>query len=421
MTISLGQRLDEGKGVGQGFDHLRIGLSLSILLWHSFSISYGQDYAQHLPVFPVPPLLAALLPMFFALSGFLVIGSAIRTADVGTFVSFRLLRIVPALFTEIVMSALILGPLLTALPLRAYFSDPRFIAYFGSLIGRVRFVLPGLFLGNPAPEYVNFALWTVGPEILCYVFLTAAMVPRIHDKPRAMLAVTLSYAVICILAGLVFPAGRNGEVLAAKMLVLAFMAGNLLFLYRHSIPFSLVLAGLAFPAAIGLVVLALTRQQDIYAYPAVACFAYVVAVIGLCRLPPMPFFHRGDYSYGIYIYGFPIQQAIAHFLPHHRVWWINFAIALPVVLLFAVTSWHMVEKPFLNLRRRVTSDRKAADVAARSGGRRRAIIVAMLCAYGLFVLDASNVLPVRALAKAILYSAGYPVPPSRIARPGVSI
>ena len=85
-TSRLGDRLSAYNGRGPGFDHIRIGLSLSILLWHSFSISYGLDYAERLPSFPVPPMLTALLPMFFGLSGFLVMASALR-ADLRTFIS----------------------------------------------------------------------------------------------------------------------------------------------------------------------------------------------------------------------------------------------------------------------------------------------------------------------------------------------
>ena len=147
---SLGSRLSDYNGRGPGFDHIRIGLSLSILFWHSFSISYGLDYAEQLPSFPVPPLLTALLPMFFGLSGFLVMASALRT-DLSTYITFRTLRIVPALFVEITISAIVLGPLLTKLRLHDYFVDRAFYEYFGSLIGRVRFSLPGVFTENPRP------------------------------------------------------------------------------------------------------------------------------------------------------------------------------------------------------------------------------------------------------------------------------
>ncbi|HZV18348.1 MAG TPA: acyltransferase [Sphingobium sp.] len=402
---SIGERLEQLKGIGPGFDHLRIGLALSIFTWHSFSISYGQDYASTLPGFPVPVLLAALLPMFFALSGFLIMGSALRTNDLKTFITFRVLRIVPALFTEITISALILGPLLTALPLKAYFLSPMFFEYFGSLIGRVRFSLPGLFLDNPAPELVNFALWTVGPEILCYIFVSLLMLTGIFRSPRGMFAITIGYAAVAITAGLLFGSEVTGEVLPSKLLIFCFFIGNLFYLYRYQIRFSGAFAVLSFLGAMALVYLSQRTGQEVWSYLAIPGFVYGVVVIGLSSLPPLPFFNRGDYSYGLYIYGFPIQQAVAHFLPHHREWYWNWPIALPVTLLFAICSWHLIEKPVLGLRKKILGARTREAPATRRRSRKVAIFVA-LGLYGAFVLDSANVLPVRPGAKMMLYGFG---------------
>jgi len=407
MRQSIGERLTELKGIGPGFDHLRIGLALSILTWHSFSISYGQGYAASLPVFPVPVLLAALLPMFFGLSGFLVMSSALRTGEVKTFITLRVLRIVPALFTEVLLSALVLGPLLTSLPLGAYFRDPMFLEYLGSMIGRVRFSLPGLFLDNPAPELVNFALWTVGPEILCYVLMALLMLSGAHRSLKAMLWVAGLYALVALTAGVLFGNHVVGEVLPSKLLIYCFLIGNILYLLRDRVPFSHVVAAVAFVVALGLIFAAQQTSTEIYTYIAGPLLIYVVAVVGLTRLPPLPFFHRGDYSYGLYIFGFPVQQAIAHFLPSHREWYVNLALALPIVLLFAVASWHYIEKPVLSLRKKILAKPPADPLPAR--GRftaRKAAVVLALVLYGLFVIDASSVLPTRSGAKMMLYGFG---------------
>mgnify|MGYP006914780188 FL=1 len=57
----------------------------------------------------------------------------------------------------------------------------------------------------------------------------------------------------------------------------------------------------------------------------------------------------GDYSYGTYIYAFPIQQLVAHW--GVRDPFVNIAIALPITLICAVLSWKFIEKPALDLRR----------------------------------------------------------------------
>jgi peptidoglycan/LPS O-acetylase OafA/YrhL len=396
---SLDDRLVQFGGVGPGFDHLRIGLSLSILLWHSFSNSYGLDYAESLPAFPVPPLLSALLPMFFGLSGFLVTGSALRTNDVKTFLTFRTLRILPALSTEIALSAMFLGPLLTSFTLRQYFSDPIFYEYFGSLIGRVRFNLPGLFLDNPTPNFVNFALWTVAPEILCYVVMTLLMVSGYYKNARAVLLMTLAYAVICITLDSLHPPIRVGEVLPSKSLILSFLVGSVFFLFRRQIIYSRIAALVSLVAAISLSFAAQRFSAPLLTYMSIPAYIYVVAVIGLTSMPKIPFLSSGDYSYGVYIYGFPIQQTIARFVSEQNAL-TNFAIALPTTLAVAAISWHLVEKPFLALRHRF---RIKSHV---SGVDHPVVWFLFLAVYALALSYWNEVFPIRDAAKLMLKQMG---------------
>jgi peptidoglycan/LPS O-acetylase OafA/YrhL len=399
---SLDDRLMLFGGVGPGFDHLRIGLSLSILLWHSFSNSYGLSYAETLPAFPVPPLLSALLPMFFGLSGFLVTGSALRTNDVKTFLTFRTLRILPALSTEIMLSALLLGPLLTSLTLKQYFGDPTFYDYFGSLIGRVRFNLPGLFLDNPTPNFVNFALWTVAPEILCYVIMTLLMVSGYYKNARAVLLITLTYAVICIASDSIHPPIRVGEVLPSKSLILSFLVGSVFFLFRRRIIYSKVAGLVSFVSAIALAFAAQRFSAPLLTYLSIPAYIYVVAVIGLSYMPKIPLLSSGDYSYGVYIYGFPIQQTIAGFVSEQNAL-TNLAIAFPITLGIAAVSWHLVEKPFLALRHRFRSKSSASEVD------HPAVWLVFLTIYALALSYWNEVFPIRDAAKFILKSIGlYP-------------
>ena len=104
-----------------------------------------------------------LLPAFFAVSGFLVMGSAVRTGSLSTFLSFRALRILPALSTEVAIGAILIGGIWTTLPAREYFLDPGFWRYFRNIVGNIIFYLPGVFKSNPT-EIVNGSLWTIPPE-----------------------------------------------------------------------------------------------------------------------------------------------------------------------------------------------------------------------------------------------------------------
>jgi peptidoglycan/LPS O-acetylase OafA/YrhL len=57
-----------------------------------------------------------------------------------------------------------------------------------------------------------------------------------------------------------------------------------------------------------------------------------------------------DYSYGIYLYGFAIQQTMMHFFPLARHWYLNVLVSVPIAVLVAAASWHFVERPASGLR-----------------------------------------------------------------------
>lgn len=105
---TIGEALDANKGVGPGFDFMRLFLAFAVIAWHSVPITQGS--AEALKTEPWWILVYAVVPVFFALSGFLVTGSALRLS-VGPFVASRALRILPALFVDTAISILLYCPL----------------------------------------------------------------------------------------------------------------------------------------------------------------------------------------------------------------------------------------------------------------------------------------------------------------------
>src|SRR5579872_720444 len=146
---SLEQRLEATRWRPSGFDYMRLVLALGVICWHSTLTSYGG--AEHNLIADVVlfPLAIFILPMFFSLSGFLVAGSLERSKTFLTFLGLRVFRIMPALAVEVLLSALILGPLLTTLSLGAYVRDSEFHAYFLNIVGDIHYLLPGVFTSNP--------------------------------------------------------------------------------------------------------------------------------------------------------------------------------------------------------------------------------------------------------------------------------
>jgi len=88
--------------------------------------------------------------------------------------------------------------------------------------------------------------------------------------------------------------------------------------------------------------------------------------IGLLNPQANRFLSSGDYSYGIYLYGYPIQQVVASGGPELQHWWMNVGITLPVALGIAVMSWHYIERPALSLRKHIGRVEAFADACISS-------------------------------------------------------
>jgi len=359
--------MDRHGGSGPGFDFLRLALALAILYSHSFlatgskaglanavvSSITGRDSSPYVH----PEVVRLLLvPMFFAVSGFLVTGSAFRTRTVAKFMAFRVLRIVPALVTEVTLSALLLGPVFTTDRLRDYFTDVKFFAYFGNVIGRVRFELPGVFWTNPYPGIVNVNLWTLQPEFYCYLAtgLLLATSLLLNRTVFSILFIATSVALI----GLNFAYGF-GEPTAnypAAIVVYYFFCGSFLFHWRHLIPCNF---GIFVLAVIG-GALAIRRSDTILFSPLL--ITYIIIYLGMIEFPRVPILQNGDYSYGIYLYGFPIQQALVAALPALRGrGWELLPLSVILTCACAMVSWHFIEKPTLGLKRVFKPQSKAGS------------------------------------------------------------
>ncbi|WP_236728694.1 acyltransferase family protein [Methylobacterium sp. WSM2598] len=349
----------------RGFDLLRTSLSICIILWHSVATSYGLVVEESLYHSPLKILVWFLVPAFFALSGFLVAGSVVRN-DLLSFAVLRVIRIFPALTAEVVISALILGPLFTVLTLRGYFTDKTFYVYLLNVFGDVHFTLPGVFNDLPVPNLVNAQLWTIPHELECYVAISIAAVIGLTQRPRLFLGAFAAFLVLLIMRD------HNGGSLASaaqppgRMLVLCFMFGVALYLNKEVIAHSTLL----FLICTGLYAFCVLQSSRVAEDLASVFVSYVTIYIGLLDFRGKWLTRAADYSYGLYLYGFPVQQAVTQLMPGHRVWYLNFVLSLCVTSVFAAISWHGLESKVMLRKKavlRFVAERKdgiAAGIAA---------------------------------------------------------
>ncbi len=344
---SLGDRYAATGGRSSGFDYLRLILASLIIAVHSPLTSYGLAandalYESNLARFCNLPV-----PMFFALSGFLVAGSLERSRTLVMFLGLRVIRIVPALSAATALSAVILGPLVTTMPAGQYFSDPLFFQYLLNAVGDVHYALPGVFADNPWPSVVNGQLWTIPYELYCYgavaVIALLGLKRRRALGPVFVVAITMLY-LLWVLYNSDNNVGASTNGVRKPFLFATLLAGVSIYFYRELLPWN----GWCGTAALALV-LALPGAGRYGGFLAPVPVAYATVWLGLMN-PSRKLLRGADYSYGIYLYGFAVQQTMMHFLPMARIWYLNILISLPAAYLVAAASWHFIERPAGQLR-----------------------------------------------------------------------
>jgi peptidoglycan/LPS O-acetylase OafA/YrhL len=327
------------------FDALRLVAATLVILSHSWALTGsvvdpvvaltgGRLYAGELGVW-----------IFFAMSGYLVTDSYRNRRSVVAFLEARALRIYPAFLVAIVFG-IVVGALVTTLPLHAYFADANTWRYlYRNLVFDLRYELPGVFPTNPYPRAVNGSIWTLPGEAFMYLFVAALGVTTLLWHRRAC-GFVLAALIATIAAEPLIVTGvpRIGSPLYA-LPAISFLTGMLMLLYRERV----VLHGAVIVALVALVLIAAPHVPS--AVPLYACVvgAYVTFYLAFHRVRvPIPE-RIGDVSYGLYVYAFPMQQFVVWLDPGIGPWRL-FAIAFPPTFALAWLSWHFVERPALSLK-----------------------------------------------------------------------
>lgn len=341
-------------GPHNNFGLLRLVLALAVVVSHASSVVDGRVEGEPLFESTGFTLGEHAVNGFFAISGFLVTMSFVRRGW-RDYLLARALRIAPGLIAATLVVSLLLGAGLTRLDLAAYLSDPRLWRFIEGTLTTFKSAaaLPGVFEANPLPFPMG-TVWTLKYETLCYLGVLLAGLAGLLAKPRVALAAGCALAAAVILREIVSPDGPKSTETALR-LPLIFLAGGLIYLWSERVPLSL--AGLA-AALLLLVPLSFTPLYKAALYLVTAWGVVVLALAPtLTRLRTEP---PADLSYGVYLYGWPAQQALHALLPGLGVvtlLWPSLALACGV----AALSWYWVEKPALDLKRRLLRGSKAPD------------------------------------------------------------
>jgi len=306
-----------------------------VLYGHSF-VFLGLPEPTFLGWVPMGPLGVYI---FFAISGYLVAQSWDSDPHCLRFLQRRALRIFPGLIVCTLLSVFLLGPLFTSLELVDYFRSSRTWGYFSNIRLYITFYLPGVFETNPIPNAVNGSLWSLPVEFSMYLVLALLGFLRIPKAGWVLFAVGL----MCVSKLWAMTSPEMLVVYGTDLRQVAicgvyFWVGVLFFRYGISrfISITSIICAIA-------VWLSLTRWPELFVMASWVLLPFIALAFGLATSPWLSRMSRLDYSYGIYIYAFPIQQALANLDPK-MPFWLYLVLTTVFTLFLAALSWHWVER-----------------------------------------------------------------------------
>ncbi len=326
------------------FDLLRMVLALIVVFAH-FGVLTGLHEIR-----AVSHYFNASLAVdgFFVVSGFLVYMSLDKAKSLGDYFQKRLRRIFPAYVTVVVLCAILFVSLST-LTWHEYFCVA-WLKYLLSNLLLLNFLhpeLPGVFTDHRITA-VNGALWTIKIEFMFYVCLPFLLwLMRRFGALKVMLAV---YALAISYSMLMQYLGRSH---AFYLVLERQLPGQLAFFVSgmccyHYFEYFKKYAHYLLMVAIPVLLLSYDHDALYPLYPLslavnVIYFAMVLVYLGNWG-------KFGDFSYGIYIWHFPLIQSFISLGVFDVSPWLGAGLTLLCLFAFAYLSWHWVEKPFLQRR-----------------------------------------------------------------------
>ena len=363
LTQSAPMLGDMLRPADNSFGVIRLAMALAVLISHSYYLASGVPLtSEPLHAWTGYTLGQHGVQVFFILSGVLVAQSLDRGGLIA-FTEARLLRIFPALVVCVLLTALVVGPLVSGLSLYAYLKHPELWRYIVDTLSlRTGMApLPGVFVDNPAKGVVNSSLWTLKYEVVCYALLGIGGAIAIRLKRARDIGFILVGAMIGLTVWNRPDLGAHNTLLdTVQYFALFFGAGVFAYGMRDRIP----VRGFGALAAVALLVV--TNRTHLAEWGHAIGLGYLMLYAATFRCGGLrAFANRQDYSYGVYIISVPVGQVLMLLVPGLGA--IPLALATAAVTLpLAAASWMVIERPAIRLRGRFPLGAKHLGLPAKA-------------------------------------------------------
>jgi peptidoglycan/LPS O-acetylase OafA/YrhL len=348
--MNKAQGMDTRSITGQhknSFDFVRFLAAAMVVFAHSFALTgHAAPFIGNINLGGFGVLI------FFILSGYLISISWDQYPRFNVFFAKRALRIFPGLFTALVLTILVVGLFYSSLSVYEFFTSQGAYTYLNNiLLVNFIYILPGSFVHNIYPNAVNGSIWTLGYEFLMYFVLAILGVFGFLKKNfviRMWIFLLCSQLLMSLTSWKVFRFNLfyfqwDLTVTMGLMFFTGVLAHRLSGKIHLSYKFGVLSLGLFF-------ILATLIPAMTYIFTA-TFLAYGLFSLG--RSNKLSWFSKyGDFSYGIYIYSFPLQQMIAASTGVKSSLKM-FALSMTASVIAGALSWWLLESRALRLKSKI--------------------------------------------------------------------
>jgi peptidoglycan/LPS O-acetylase OafA/YrhL len=337
------------------FDFLRLVAAILVIITHSYTL-IGSEDVDFLSKLTSNSIQFSHLGVatFFIISGYLITQSCTTSASWKSYFWKRILRLLPGLFSVLLVCLFILGPIFSILSIKDYFSREETAKFLLSgFIYFQNYSLPGLFENNPVKS-VNGSLWTLSYEFTLYICVFIANILGLLKKRKILLLMWLFFLGIRIFLGnrffwysysSPFILGLNIQYFFEWSFY--FLSGMLFFLYRDKKKIDIgIIIGLLF----AYIIFAFWKQTEVLNILNYLLIPFLIMYFSFISSPVSRISKYGDFSFGIYIYAFPVQQTLIYYLGNNISVISLILLSILFTVPFAILSWHFIEKKALTLK-----------------------------------------------------------------------
>lgn len=307
--------------------------------------------------------------MIFVITGFLITQSFLRGGNLRTFLKRRLIRIFPALIFCILVTVLSLS-LVSTLRFREYFRWS-FSYIWRNVLLYPWYNLPGVFESNPYPNAVNGSLWTMPVEVSMYFVIWILL--WLKAKIRKESLGRCLYAAVALLfvlleawkdvTGVSLSLCAWGTDWAVAMDLIPYMFIGSLFETANLKKYCNI------QVAAALLLLGCCVSSRYIELLTFIILPYFTMSLALCEKPFFAhWFEKNNIAYGMYLWGFPIQQLLICFIQVRAGYYMSpnlfFALSLIPTIGMALLSHNLVEKPAEGLLKRLLIHKSSGSGSA---------------------------------------------------------